>query len=250
MLDAVLIELSIQTDSLGLEIDVHVLLPLESLPHVIQRLISHLGTVGHQLQPHVLLRLLGLRLLSTGDEVLHPLVSVLDLSGLLLLRLHQRLHRAVELLRLLADPLRISLDLVVLDLVALVHGLVGGRLGIQVLYPLVVLLQLRLVAFLLLPHHLDFFLQHVALVPGPLELRLGLCLPLDLSLLQGSLLLALLVLELGQLYLQHHVAVLYDLVLALNLQDLVTELLDAGLILLRLQRRLLQADLLCHEPVV
>mmetsp|Transcript_83485 Transcript_83485/g.239832 ORF Transcript_83485/g.239832 Transcript_83485/m.239832 type:complete len:208 (-) Transcript_83485:146-769(-) len=207
-------------------------------------MVIDLDAVSHALQPHGLRCPLFLQIFPRGDELLQLFVGTLDLVRLLILSSHQSLHLPLKFLGLLAEPIGIALDLCVLSFVPLVHNLVGRYLALQCLKPLIALREFCLVALLLLTHHGDLLLKHLALISGPLKLGFGLGLSLGLALLELHLLLALLVIQLRELDLQHHVPVLNDLVLVLDLLDLVVQLRDSGLVLHGLGQGLLQADLL------
>mmetsp|Transcript_19115 Transcript_19115/g.57132 ORF Transcript_19115/g.57132 Transcript_19115/m.57132 type:complete len:248 (+) Transcript_19115:1979-2722(+) len=204
----------------------------------------------HELQAHVLLRPLLLGRLPGRARALDLLVHALDLRLLVPLRVRQRSHRALELFRLLPYAVGVPLDFDMLHLVPLVDGLVRCDFGLHFPDAVVVFLQLRLVILLLLPQQVYFLVRQFDILARLLQLGLRLGLPFELALLQLHLFFPLLVLELRELHLQQHVAVLDDLVIALDLLDLVGELLDARLVLLRLQRGLLEPDLLGHQPVV
>mmetsp|Transcript_78821 Transcript_78821/g.176273 ORF Transcript_78821/g.176273 Transcript_78821/m.176273 type:complete len:239 (-) Transcript_78821:22-738(-) len=112
-----LIQLLVEAHSLCDQLVVDVLFPLQALLHVVARLVGDLGALIYELQAHPLLGplLLGLalhrRVLGDGG------VRGLDVPDLVPLLVPQRVHGALELLGLLADPIRVGLDFVVVHLV-------------------------------------------------------------------------------------------------------------------------------------
>mmetsp|Transcript_2201 Transcript_2201/g.7382 ORF Transcript_2201/g.7382 Transcript_2201/m.7382 type:complete len:281 (+) Transcript_2201:1956-2798(+) len=233
-----LVELLVKAHPLHDELLVDVLLPLEPLLDVLAGLVGDFGTLVHELETHVLLPTLRLRVALQGRVPLDRALRALDLADLLALLVSQGAHRVVELLGLLAYPLGVGLDLVVLHLVGVVQPPIPLRLLFYLAAFGVVLFQLLLVAVLLLSHLLNLLLQQLYLFFGTLDFGLGLCLPLIFALLQLSLLISLLVLKLLKLDLQHLVLILNDFVLVLNLHNLIIELLYGLLVLLRLEVRL------------
>mmetsp|Transcript_32022 Transcript_32022/g.91929 ORF Transcript_32022/g.91929 Transcript_32022/m.91929 type:complete len:351 (+) Transcript_32022:1628-2680(+) len=227
-----LVEVLVKAHALHDQLLVDVLLPVQALLHILTRLVCDLGALVHELQAHVFLGPLLLRISLHGRILSDAIVRILNVGDPFPLLVPQGVDSTLELLCLLADPVRVGLDLVVLQLVRVVRGPVGLCLLLHVPTLAIILLQLLLVVVLLLPHLLDLLLQQLDLLLGALDLGLRLRLPLVLALLQLPLLVALLVLQLRELDLQHGVLVLDDFIFVLNLQDLISQLLYALLVLL------------------
>mmetsp|Transcript_51831 Transcript_51831/g.152759 ORF Transcript_51831/g.152759 Transcript_51831/m.152759 type:complete len:735 (-) Transcript_51831:362-2566(-) len=245
-LGAELVQLLVQRHALQIQLDVDVLLPVQPLLHVLGGLVRELGALRHQLEAHLLFRPLILLLLPGSGGLQMLLLHNLDLLVLLLLALHERLHSLVELLGLLADAGRLRPYLRVLALVGFVDRLVELDLLLQLRDPGIVLLQTLLQLLLLLLHQLSVLLEHLDVLLRPVDLRLRHRLGLLVPLLELSLLLRLVVLELRLANLQHHLPVLNHVVLLDDLLLLLRQLGDRLLVLARLQRRLLELDLLRH----